>query len=62
VTWYVVVRKDNGYPLLVYPDRKTALRISGCGKNETIIPVETPKDHHIRGKQGQVIDQNYQET
>ena len=28
VEWWVVTRRDNGYPLLVYPDRKTAEEVA----------------------------------
>jgi hypothetical protein len=40
--WYVVVRKDNGYPLLIYPDEEKAKGIAEAN-NELYVKVEIVK-------------------
>lgn len=36
--WYVVTRKDNGYPLLIYPEQERAEMVASSN-GETVVPV-----------------------
>lgn len=37
--WYVVTHRDNGYPLLVYPDKDRAATIAETN-NENVVAVQ----------------------
>ncbi len=40
LTWYVIVRKDNGYPLCIYVDKELAEQIARA--NDERVVVVTP--------------------
>ncbi len=40
MTWYVIVRKDNQYPLIIYADKERADQVAGVNR-ELVQPVET---------------------
>jgi hypothetical protein len=38
IQWYVIVRKDNGYPLQIYADKELAEQIARAN-GEKVVPV-----------------------
>jgi len=36
--WYVVTRRDNGYPLLIYPDKEGTEQLAKAN-NENVVAV-----------------------
>ncbi len=38
VIWYVIVRKDNGYPLQIYADKQLAEEVARVN-GECVVPV-----------------------
>jgi len=43
---YIVIRKDNGYPLVVYPDYETAKHVAETN-GELVVEAVTPNSHKI---------------
>jgi hypothetical protein len=39
-TWWVVVRVDNGYPLIIYKTKEQAEAAIGGSKGEKVVPVQ----------------------
>ena len=36
-TWYVIVRKDNGYPLQIYTDKNTAYEVAKANNEKVVL-------------------------